>query len=147
MPDASPSRSFLRRFARADRGATAVEFAMIALPFLALIFSVFELGMIFIGSSAVEAATVSAARQIRTGQLQTTGGIGRFGDGRCRFGHESERSFARVMARSGHGHAWSRTPRDRGDFLQWSQLASWCAALAGCVSSCSCSRRSRSRLR
>ena len=36
--------SFLKRFARARRGATAVEFAMVAVPFLALVFGIFELG-------------------------------------------------------------------------------------------------------
>jgi Flp pilus assembly protein TadG len=56
--------------AAARGGAAAVEFAIISLPFLALLFSILELGLIFMASTTIEAATVSAARQIRTGQLQ-----------------------------------------------------------------------------
>ena len=48
----------------------AVEFAIISIPFLTLLFSILELGVMFMGSTTIEAATVSAARQIRTGQLQ-----------------------------------------------------------------------------
>ena len=59
-------------FASADSGATAVEFAMISIPFLALLFAIFELGAIFLASSAMDAAVEQAARQIRTGQLQGT---------------------------------------------------------------------------
>lgn len=64
----------LRRFARAERGATAVEFAIIALPFLVLLFGIIELGMVFMVSTTLQNATDNAARQIRTGQFQTTGG-------------------------------------------------------------------------
>jgi Flp pilus assembly protein TadG len=71
MPSApSLARRFVRRFLASRRGATAVEFAIIAVPFLALMFSIVELGMMFVASSAIEASTVVAARQIRTGQLQ-----------------------------------------------------------------------------
>ncbi|HEX3919628.1 MAG TPA: TadE/TadG family type IV pilus assembly protein [Caulobacteraceae bacterium] len=63
----------LRDLYASERGATAVEFAMIALPFFALLFSILELGMMFMTATTIEAATVSAARQIRTGQVQTTG--------------------------------------------------------------------------
>ncbi len=66
-------RRRLARFARAERGATAVEFAILAFPFFALLFSIMELGMMFIASTTIEAATVTAARQIRTGQLQSGG--------------------------------------------------------------------------
>jgi Flp pilus assembly protein TadG len=62
---------FLRRFARARHGATAVEFAMIALPFLTLVFATLELGMMFVLSTTLESSAQDAARTIRTGQLQT----------------------------------------------------------------------------
>jgi Flp pilus assembly protein TadG len=64
---------FLGRFARARRGATAVEFAMIATPFLALLFASFELGMIFLVSTTLTASAADAARTIRTGQFQAGG--------------------------------------------------------------------------
>lgn len=68
------SRSFVRRFVAARRGATAVEFAMVATPFLALMFGVLELGLVFMVSTTLDNATEAAARTIRTGQLQTAGG-------------------------------------------------------------------------
>jgi Flp pilus assembly protein TadG len=63
----------LRRFARAERGATAVEFGLLALPLCLLLFGMLELGMVFAVSTTIEDATESAARQIRTGQFQTSG--------------------------------------------------------------------------
>jgi Flp pilus assembly protein TadG len=72
-----PARPFGRlvaRFARADGGATAVEFALVAIPFLMLIFAIIELGLVFLVSLTLESAIVDAGRTIRTGQVQTTGG-------------------------------------------------------------------------
>ena len=63
----------LRRFARAQRGATAIEFAIIALPFMILLFGIIELGMVFLVSTTLQNATDNAARQTRTGQFQTSG--------------------------------------------------------------------------
>jgi Flp pilus assembly protein TadG len=75
MPFALPAvRRRMRGLAPDDRGATAVEFAMISIPFMALLFSIFELGAMYMASSAIDAAVESAARQIRTGQLQSGGG-------------------------------------------------------------------------
>jgi Flp pilus assembly protein TadG len=61
------------RFVRGRGGATAVEFAMIALPFLALIMGVIELSMVYLVSTTLENATADIAREVRTGQLQTSG--------------------------------------------------------------------------
>lgn len=52
------------------RGATAVEFALVAPVFFALIFSTLEAGWYFFVTSAVEQANSNAARLIRTGQAQ-----------------------------------------------------------------------------
>ena len=67
-------RGALTRFARGRGGSTAVEFAMLALPFLGLLFGIIELGMIYLVSTTLDNATTDAARQIRTGQLQLAGG-------------------------------------------------------------------------
>ena len=67
-------RGFGKRFRMARRGAMAVEFAMLALPFFGLICGIIEIGMIYVVATTLEDATNSAARQIRTGQLQTQGG-------------------------------------------------------------------------
>ena len=71
MPHARPARRRLRALASATGGASAVEFAIISIPFLALLFSTFELGAMFMASSAIDASVEAAARQIRTGQLQS----------------------------------------------------------------------------
>ncbi len=60
-------------FWRARGGATAVEFALVATPFFALLFGIIELGLIFLVQSSLENATSEAARTIRTGQFQTGG--------------------------------------------------------------------------
>ncbi|MES2034310.1 MAG: TadE/TadG family type IV pilus assembly protein [Pseudomonadota bacterium] len=66
--------SWLKRFVAARRGATAVEFAFVATPFLMLIFGVFELGLVFLVSTTLENATDTVSRRIRTGEFQTAGG-------------------------------------------------------------------------
>ncbi len=70
---ARKSRSWLRRFGADRGGATAVEFAFVAGPFLALIFGILELGMVFMASTTLDNATETVARQIRTGQFQSSG--------------------------------------------------------------------------
>jgi Flp pilus assembly protein TadG len=74
MPADHPKPSFLKRFARARRGATAVEFAMVAGPFLALVFGIFELGMMFLVSTTLESSAQELSRTVRTGQFQSDGG-------------------------------------------------------------------------
>lgn len=61
------------RFIKQQDGAAAVEFAMIATPFLALTFAIIESAMVFFAGQSLEAATASAARLILTGQAQTGG--------------------------------------------------------------------------
>ena len=60
----------LRRFSRAQKGATAVEFAFIAIPFFTLIFAIFELGLVFLVSITLEKALMTADRKIRTGEFK-----------------------------------------------------------------------------
>lgn len=62
-----------RRFIKQQDGAAAVEFALIATPFLALTFAIIESAMVFFAGQSLEAATASAARLILTGQAQTGG--------------------------------------------------------------------------
>jgi Flp pilus assembly protein TadG len=68
------ARGFLARFGSARRGSTAVEFAFVALPFLTMLFAVLELGMVFLVSTTLQNAADAAGRQIRTGELQNSGG-------------------------------------------------------------------------
>jgi len=66
---ASQRLPFRLRFIRNQGGATAVEFAMIALPFLGLMAGIIELGLLFMGSVALDNAMQTASRRIRTGEL------------------------------------------------------------------------------
>ncbi len=67
-------RRLIRRFIKADGGVAAVEFALIAAPFFMLLFAILEVAMIFFASLVLENGVTSAARTIRTGEFQKTGG-------------------------------------------------------------------------
>lgn len=66
--------AWLKSHAQDEGGATAVEFAMVALPFFFMIFAIIELSLIFMVSVSLENAAGMLARQIRTGEMQTTSG-------------------------------------------------------------------------
>ncbi|MDP3317305.1 MAG: pilus assembly protein [Devosia sp.] len=59
------------RFRRDDRGVTAVEFGILALPFFTLIAAILETSLIFFASQILDSSVQDASRVIRTGQLQT----------------------------------------------------------------------------
>jgi Flp pilus assembly protein TadG len=65
---------FVRRFRRAEGGVTAVEFGLISLPLMLMIFGLLELAMVFLVGATLDTATEIASRQIRTGEFQTSGG-------------------------------------------------------------------------
>ncbi len=60
-------------FFRAESGATAMEFSIIAVPFIFLLLATLELGLIFIANTSLQNATFAAARQIRVGELAAAG--------------------------------------------------------------------------
>jgi len=71
-------RHFLKRMKRyrdARDGATAVEFAILLIPFSAMLFAIIELGIIFFIQATMGNAMQQAARDIRTGQFQDSGGF------------------------------------------------------------------------
>jgi hypothetical protein len=57
-----------------EGGGTAVELALIAPFFLLLVFAALELGMMLFANAALDGATRDAARAIRTGEAQLSGG-------------------------------------------------------------------------
>ena len=59
------------RFRRDQDGATAVEFALVAVPFLALLFAIIELAMMFWTTQILEESLSQTARSLLTGQPQT----------------------------------------------------------------------------
>lgn len=52
------------------RGGTAMEFALLAMPFALLVFAILESCISFAGQEVMANATDDVARQLRTGQLQ-----------------------------------------------------------------------------
>jgi Flp pilus assembly protein TadG len=64
------ARNLYWRFCRNRRGSAAVEFAMVAPVFLALLFAILETGIIFFADQYLETLTQDGARMILTGQAQ-----------------------------------------------------------------------------
>jgi Flp pilus assembly protein TadG len=58
-------------FIRDSRGATMVEFALIATPFLALVAALIQTFLLFFAQSLLENAVRQSSRQILTGQVQS----------------------------------------------------------------------------
>lgn len=57
-------------FLRRTDGAAAVEFALVAAPFIALIVAIFQVGLIIYATQSLQTATAAASRLILTGQVQ-----------------------------------------------------------------------------
>jgi Flp pilus assembly protein TadG len=68
---ANRRRNRFAAFIKNEKGATAVEFALIATPFLALVTGLIQTFLIFFAQSVLENAVRASARQILTGQVQT----------------------------------------------------------------------------
>lgn len=64
-------RAALRRFVRHQEGAAAVEFALVAAPFIALLFAIIETALVFFAGQVLETAVADSSRLIMTGQAQT----------------------------------------------------------------------------
>jgi Flp pilus assembly protein TadG len=62
-----------RRFIRRQEGGAAVEFGLVAAPFLALLFAVIETAIVFFAGQALETAVAKSSRMIMTGQAQSQG--------------------------------------------------------------------------
>lgn len=61
----------LKRFARAKKGSTVVEFALLAFPFFGLLMAILETTFVFLAYQILEGAVQDSARTLRTGQAQT----------------------------------------------------------------------------
>ena len=64
-------RNLFGAFIKDRKGATAVEFALIATPFLALIAALIQTFLLFFAQSQLESAVRQSGRQILTGQVQS----------------------------------------------------------------------------
>ena len=65
-----PSRRTLRAFRRNQDGVTAIEFGIVIMPFLALLFAIVETALSFWSTQVLETAVANASRTIYTGQFQ-----------------------------------------------------------------------------
>lgn len=61
------------KFASSERGATALEFAMVAGPFMLILGVVIETGMMLFTEYSLQSAVSDSGRLIRTGQAQNSG--------------------------------------------------------------------------
>jgi Flp pilus assembly protein TadG len=59
----------IKRFRKGEDGATAVEFALVALPFFGMLFAIMELAIFFLASRFLEDGLFSASRKILTQRL------------------------------------------------------------------------------
>ena len=74
----------LRRFARSERGTTAIEFGLLALPFFAIIAAILETAIVFFAAQILDSGVQDTTRLIRTGQAQQAGfTISEFRDELC----------------------------------------------------------------
>ena len=62
-----------RRFVRDERGIVLIEFAFVAPLFVLLLLAIIELGLTMLTQFTLDGATRSAARLVRTGQVQAQG--------------------------------------------------------------------------
>jgi len=62
--------TLVRRFAGRSDGATAVDFALVAAPFMALLFAIMETGLVFFAGQTLETTAAQASRLVQTGQAQ-----------------------------------------------------------------------------
>jgi Flp pilus assembly protein TadG len=58
------------RFCRNESGAAAVDFAMVLLPFLAVLMAIIESAVVLLAGQVLQTATTNSARMILTGQAQ-----------------------------------------------------------------------------
>lgn len=65
------ARGLVFRILKDCKGTAAIEFAVIAMPLFIMIVGMIETGLLAFTSAVTEAATREAARQVRTGNVQT----------------------------------------------------------------------------
>jgi Flp pilus assembly protein TadG len=71
-------RVLRRRYKSDSEGATAIEFAIVALPFLGLIFGILELALVFFTSAVLTQSIGDTGRLVRVGAFQGCGTASEF---------------------------------------------------------------------
>lgn len=68
---------FLRKvyfWKKEEDGVTAIEFGFLAVPFIFMTVGILEVSLMFAGGNLLEGAVADAARLVKTGQIQQSGG-------------------------------------------------------------------------
>ena len=68
---ARPARFLPARFFGDRRGATAVEFAMLAIPLIAILMAALQTAIIFFFNEALQTLTINVGRQLLVGSVQS----------------------------------------------------------------------------
>ena len=98
-------RNAMRRFRRNRRGSAAVEFALVAPVFFALLFAIIETALVFFASQVLETVTQNSARMILTGQAQNAVYTqSQFHDYACTQLDEKEDGLPADVAQALYGH-------------------------------------------
>ena len=74
------ARGFRARWRTDQRGTTAIEFMIVAMPFFMFCFGVMGAGLSFFTSNSLEHGVETAARKIRTGEMQKATTANTMGD-------------------------------------------------------------------
>lgn len=61
----------MKNFARNTNGATALEFSLLALPFMLLVFGIIELAIVFFTTTSLQHNLFEETREIRVGNSET----------------------------------------------------------------------------
>ena len=72
-PSVVSLKNLLRRFRRHRRASAAIEFALLAPVFIALLFAIMEVALMFFATQVLETVTQESARYVLTGQAQAGG--------------------------------------------------------------------------
>jgi Flp pilus assembly protein TadG len=73
MTNGTKRLRFWKKLARDSKGATAVEFALVAAPFIALLIALFQTALVFFAERVLDETVEEASRIIMTGQAQSGG--------------------------------------------------------------------------
>ena len=68
----APAIARARGFGGDERGVTAIEFGILAIPFFVMIYAILETAMLFFASQVLDSAVEDASRRVRTGQAQAS---------------------------------------------------------------------------
>ena len=66
-----PALARARAFGRDERGVTAIEFGILALPFFTVILAILQTAIMFLATQVLDSAVEDAARRVRTGEAQS----------------------------------------------------------------------------